>query len=182
MRYLARISAAALIAALPVCTAQTATHKAKPEPKPEATAPELFEYVRSALLLLTPDDGINDNLEVTFNWTTNVMTVDQPSGHCDLFMNALDTNGVAWDLFDPSDAHQTRDKLLRLTLVSVSGTKARTCYDKAGQVDESIPTNRIRLLFSYTKAEQWTGFQTKMAKALKRLIVLSGGTPEVKLF
>ncbi len=68
MRQLAHICAAALIAVLPACAAQTASHKARPEPKANATAPELFEYVRSALLLLTPDDGINDNLEVTFNW------------------------------------------------------------------------------------------------------------------
>jgi hypothetical protein len=182
MRQLAHICAAALIAVLPACAAQTASHKARPEPKVNATAPELFEYVRSALLLLTPDDGINDNLEVTFNWNTNVMTIAQPGGHCDLFMNALNTNDVAWDMFDPSDAHETRDKLLRLTLVSVSSTKARTCYDKENEVDDSVPTNRVRLLFSYTKADQWPNFQTKLAKALKRLIVLSGGTPEKTLF
>ncbi len=187
MRPFARINiaaliAAALIAALPACIAQTSTRKAGTEPKPGATAPELFEYVRSALLLLTPDDGVNDNQEVTFNWTTNVMSIVQPSGHCDLYMNALNSNDVAWDVFDPSDSHETREKLVRLTLVSVSGTKARTCYDKAGRVDESVPTNRIRLLFSYSKADQWPGFQPKLTKTLKRLIVLCGGTPEVKLF
>jgi hypothetical protein len=69
-----------------------------------------------------------------------------------------------------------------LTLVSVSSTKARTCYDKENEVDDSVPTNRVRLLFSYTKADQWPNFQTKLAKSLKRLIVLSGGTPEKTLF
>ncbi len=182
MRQLARICAAALIAVLPACTAQSSTHRPRPEPKTEATAPELFEYVRSALLLLTPEDGVNDNNEVTFNWSTNVMTIAQPGGHCDLFMNALNSNDVAWDVFDPSDTHETRGKLLRLTLVSVSGTRARTCYDKAGRVDESVPANRIRLLFSYSKADQWTGFQAKLTKALKKLIVLSGGAGEVNLF
>jgi len=182
MRQMARICAAALLAVLPACTAQTATHKTRPEPKPDATAPELFEYVRSALLLLSPEDGVNDNLEVTFNWTTNVMTISQPGGRCDLFINALNSNDVAWDVFDPSDSHESRDKLVRLTLVSVSGTKARICYDKAGNVDEGVPMNRIRFLFSYTKADQWQGFQGKMSKTLKRLIVLTGGTPEVKLF
>ena len=142
MRLLARIGAA-LIAVLPACPAQTANRKSKPEPKPEATAPELFEYVRSALLLLTPDDGINDNVEVSYNWEKNVMTIAQPGGHCDLFLNALNTNDLAWDIFDPSDTQQMRDKLLRLTLVSVSETKARICYDKMNQVDESAPTNRI---------------------------------------
>ncbi len=182
MRQMVRICAAALISVLPACTAQTPTHQPRPEPKTEATAPELFEYVRSALLLLTPEDGVNDNVEVTFNWSTNVMTIAQPAGHCDLFMNALNSNDVAWDIFDPSDTHETRGKLLRLTLVSVSGTRARTCYDKAGRVDESVPANRIRFLFSQQKADQWPGFQAKLTKTLKKLIVLSGGTGEVKLF
>jgi hypothetical protein len=174
--------AAALIAVLPACNAQTPTRKARPEPKPEATAPELFEYVRSALLLLTPEDGVNDNQEVTFKWDTNVMTITQPGGHCDLYMNALNSNDVAWDVFDPSDSHETREKLVRLTLVSVSGTRARTCYSNTGQEDDGVPANRIRFLFSYTKADQWPNFQAKLSKSLKRLIVLSGGTPDVKLF
>jgi len=182
MKHFARTCAAALIAVLPACAAQTTTHKARPEPKPEATAPELFEYVRSALLLLTPEDGVNDNLEVTFNWTTNVMTIVQPTGHCELFMNALNSNDVAWDVFDPSDAHESRERLIRLTLVSVSGTRARTCYDTAGREDVSVPANRIRFLFAYTKADQWTGFQAKLTKALKRLIVLSGGAGPVQRF
>jgi hypothetical protein len=182
MRQFAGICAVALILVLPACTAQTTAHKPKPEPKPEATAPELFEYVRSALLLLTPEDGVNDNLEVTFNWTTNVMTIAQPGGHCDLFMNALNSNDVAWDVFDPSDSHESREKLARLTLVSISGTRARTCYDKAGRVDEGVPANRIRFLFSYSKADQWPGFQTKLTKTLKKLIILSGGTGPVQRF
>jgi hypothetical protein len=63
---IARISivAAVLIAILPGCSAQTATHKKKAPPKPEPTAQELFEYIRGALLSLSPEDGINDNLEV----------------------------------------------------------------------------------------------------------------------
>jgi hypothetical protein len=182
MRQFAGICAVALILVLPACTAQTTAHKPKPEPKPEATAPELFEYVRSALLLLTPEDGVNDNLEVTFNWTTNVMTIAQPGGHCDLFMNALNSNDVAWDVFDPSDSHESREKLARLTLVSISGTRARTCYDKAGRMDEGVPANRIRFLFSYSKADQWPGFQTKLTKTLKKLIILSGGTGPVQRF
>lgn len=173
---------AVLLAVLPACSAQSTTRSSRPDPKANATAPELFEYVRSALLLLTPEDGVNDNQEVTMNWTTNVMTIAQPAGHCDLYMNALNANNVAWDVFDPSDAHETREKLVRLTLVSVSGTKARTCYDKAGRVDESVPSNRIRFLFSYQKADQWPNFQSKLTKAMKRLIVLSGGTEYKELF
>jgi hypothetical protein len=175
-------SAAVLIAVLPACSAQSTTRSARPDPKSNAAAPELFEYVRSALLLLTPEDGVNDNQEVTMNWTTNVMTIAQPAGHCDLYMNALNANDVAWDVFDPSDAHETREKLVRLTLVSISGTKARTCYDKAGRVDESVPSNRIRFLFSFQKADQWPNFQSKLTKALKRLIVLSGGTGNTERF
>jgi len=182
MKQVACILTATLIAVLPACSAQTSTHKARPEPKPNATAPELFEYVRSALLLLTPEDGVNDNLEVSFNWDTNVMTIAQPGGHCDLFMNALNGNDVAWDVFDPSDSHESREKLVRLTLVSVSGSRARTCYDKQENVDEDVPTNRIRFLFAFSKADQWPGFQAKLTKALKKLIVLSGGAGEVKLF
>lgn len=182
MKQLRRVCALVLVIVLPACSAQSANHRSRPEPKQDASASELFEYVRSALLLLSPDDGINDNLEVTFDWNKNMMAVAQPGGHCDLFLNALNTNDVAWDLFDPSDAHQTRDKLLRLTLVSVSNTKARICYDKANEVDDTAPSNRVRLLFSYTKAEQWPGFQAKMAKALKRLIVLTGGEEPKELF
>ncbi len=182
MGQIARICAVAMIAVLPACTAQTSTRRSRPEPKPTATAPEIFEYVRSALLLLTPDDGINDNREVTMNWTTHVMTITGPEGHCDIYMNALNSNDVAWDIFDPSDAYQTRGNLVRLTMVSVSGTKARTCYDKSGAEDTSIPGNRVRLLFSYSKADQWPGFQVKFSKAIKKLIVLCGGMPEVKIF
>jgi hypothetical protein len=174
--------AALMIAVLPACPAQSSTRGTRPDPKANAAAPELFEYVRSALLLLTPEDGVNDNQEVTMNWTTYVMTITQPGGHCDLYMNALNANDVAWDVFDPSDAHESREKLVRLTLVSVSGTRARTCYDKAGRADDSIPSNRIRFLFSYQKADQWPNFQSKLSKALKRLIVLSGGTSNKEVF
>jgi hypothetical protein len=186
MKQLARrtniVIATALIAILPVCSAQTASHKTKPVPKPPPTAPELFEYIRSALLLLSPDDGINDNVEVTFNPASSVLTVTQPGGHCDQFLNALNANNVAWDIFDPSDSHQTREKLLRLTLVSVSGKTARTCYDKSNHVDPEVTTNRVRLLFSQTKVDEWPNFQYKMAKAIKALIVLSGGVPENDIF
>jgi hypothetical protein len=182
MRQMARICAVVLIAVLPACTAQTSTRRSRSEPKPTATAPELFEYVRSALLLLSPDDGINDNREVTMDWTTHVMTITQPGGRCDIFMSALNSNEVSWDIFDPSDANQTRGDLVRLTMISISGTRARTCYDKTGLEDTSVPTNRVRFLFSYSKANQWTGFQAKFSKAMKKLVVLCGGMPEVQLF
>jgi hypothetical protein len=182
MTYLTRVCAAALIMMLPVCSAQTAHHAKKPDPKPEPTTPELSEYVRGELLSLSPEDGINDNLEVTFDPISKVMTVREPGGHCDQFLNALDSNTAVWDVFDPSDSVQQRDQLLRLTFVSVSGKVARTCYDKQNHVDPSLIANRVRLLFSLNKAEEIPKFQEKMAKAFKELIVLSGGAPENNLF
>jgi hypothetical protein len=178
----AAVFAAALLVILPAGFAQTTTHKKRPDPKPEPTAPELFEYVRSALLLLSPDDGVDDNQEVTFDPATGVLTVNQPGGHCDQFLSALDANNVVWDEYDPSDNSHARDRLLRLTLVSVSGKNARICYDKLNHVDASLPENRIRLLFDETKADRWPDFQKKMAKAIKKLIELSGGTPAKDLF
>jgi hypothetical protein len=171
-----------LIATSPAGFAQTAAAKKKAPPKPPPTQQELFEYIRSSLILLTPDDGINDNVEVTFNPTTSVLMVAQPSGHCDEFLNALDAKNAVWDQFDPSDSQQTREKLVRLTLVSVAGKPARICYDKSNQVDNSVPQNRIRLLFSFSKAEQWPLFQEKFSKALKQLIALSGAPPVTDIF
>ena len=186
MTRLARIRVAALatvlIAILPACSAQTATHKKKAPPKPEPTAPELFEYIRGALLSLSPEDGINDNLEVSYNLATSVLTVTQPGGHCDEFLSALNANELVWDDFDPSDPRNTRERLVRLTLVSMSGKKARTCYDKEGTEDTSVPGNRVRLLFSYAKADQRADFQKNMTVAVKKLIALSGGAAEKALF
>ncbi len=175
-------SAVLLVATLPACPAQNAVPKRKTPPKPPPTQQELFEYVRSALILLSPDDGINDNVEVTFNPATSVLAVTQPSGHCDEFLNALDAQNAVWDQFDPSDAQQTREKLVRFTLVSVAGKPARICYDKANEVDNSVPQNRVRLLFSFSKAEQWPLFQEKFSKALKQLIALSGAPSVTDIF
>jgi hypothetical protein len=171
-----------LIATVPACFGQSTTPKKKTPPKPPPTPQELFEYVRSSLILLSPDDGINDNVEVTFNPATSVLSVTQPSGHCDEFLNALDAKNAVWDQFDPSDSQQTRDKLVRLTLVSVAGKPARICYDKSNEVESSVPQNRVRLLFSFSKAEQWPLFQEKFSKALKQLIALSGAPPVTDIF
>ena len=67
-------------------------------------------------------------------------------------------------------------------LVSVSGKTARTCYDKTNQVDPTVPANRVRLLFSYAKADTRPKFQETMTKAIKKLIALTGGAPEKDLF
>lgn len=182
MTQLARICAVALVATLPACFAQTAHHNKKPPPKPEPTAPELFAYIRGELLALSPEDRINDNLEVSLDPATTVLTVTQPDGHCDLFLNALDANTVVWDVFDASDTYQSREKLLRLTLVSVSGKTARTCYDRQNHVDARTASNRARFLFSLSKADEVPDFEAKMAKAMKKLIMLSGGAPEKDIF
>ncbi len=163
-------------------SAQTASRARKAPPKPEPTAPELFEYIRGALLSLSPEDGINDNLEVKYDLATSTMTVTQPGGHCDEFFGSLNANQVVWDDFDPSDSRNTRERLVRVTLVSVSGKTARTCYDKANNVDGTAPNNRVRLLFSYVKADQRPKFQERMTKAIRKLIALSGGAPEQDLF
>jgi hypothetical protein len=149
---------------------------------PEPTQEDLAEYLRGKLLLLSPSDGINDNLEVRFDSSTSTLTVIQPTGRCEQFLGALDANNISWDIFDPSDSENPRDKLLRLTTNSVSGERARVCFGMNGQPEEGTSTNRVRLLFSLTKADQIAGFQDKMVKTMKKLIVLSGGVEGEEFF
>jgi hypothetical protein len=130
----------------------------------------------------SPSDGFNDNLEVAYDPSTSVLTITRPGGRCEHFLNALDTNSVVWDVFDPGDAHNSREELLRLTVTSTRGKAARTCYDRGNRLDENASSNRARFLFSASKAEQTPGFQDNMTKAFKKLIVLSGGAPEKKIF
>jgi hypothetical protein len=181
MTTLARILAAILVVVLPVCSAQT-THHARKPPKPEPTQQDLFDYVRGELLALTPNDGINDNLDVSFDSATSTLSITQPDGRCDIFLGAIDSNSAIWEVFDPSTTYHTREQVLRLTLTSLSGKKARTCYDSHNQVDTSIPENRARLLFSLAMANAVPSFTDKMSKAVKKLIVLAGGSPEKNIF
>jgi hypothetical protein len=171
-----------ITAALPVGWAQTPVHKKKAEPKPELTSQDLFAYIRGALLAYSPDDRINDNLEVAIDPTATVLTIKQPDGHCDQFLSALDANTLVWDVYDASDSSTSRQPLLRLTVVSVAGKNARTCYDQDNQADSSIPSNRARFLFSLAKVQDVSGFQAKTNKALKKLIALSGGSAERDIF
>ncbi|MGA2888125.1 MAG: hypothetical protein ABSE51_08745 [Terracidiphilus sp.] len=157
-------------------------HAKKSDPKPDLTDEELVEYLRGKLLVDSPSDGFNDNLEVAYEPSTSVLTVTRPGGRCDHFLNALDTNSMVWDIFDPGDTHNSREGLLRLTVTSTRGKTARTCYDKENHLDENASSNRARFLFSSSKAEQSPGFQDNMTKALKKLIVISGGAPEKKIF
>jgi hypothetical protein len=178
----AGIFGALLAIAVPASLAQTETPKKKAKPKPEPTSAELFAYIRGALLEFSPDDRINDNLEVTIDPTATVLTVKQPDGHCDIFLSALDANTIAWDIYDASDSMEARQPLARLTVVSVAGKNARTCYDVDNQVDQTISGNRARLLFSWGKIPDGSGVQAKMTKALKKLIALSGGSAEKDIF
>jgi hypothetical protein len=178
-----RLSAMALLLFVPLCCAQTTTHRKTATPsKPEPTEPELVEYIRGALLSLSPNDGVNDNLDVRYDETTKVLTLTGPTGHCDLVISALNPNNTVWDVFDPSDSDRQREKLLRLTMVSVLGKTARTCYDRFDHVDTTLIGNRARFLFSEPKADDLPDFQGKMTKAIKKLILLSGGAPEKDLF
>ena len=159
-----------------------AQHKKKPDPKPEPTQQELFDYIRGKLLALSPSDGINDNIEVAFDPATSVLSITQPDGRCDIFLSAIDTNSAIWEVFDPSDTYHTREQLLRVTLTSLSGKKARTCYDNHNQVDPTPVSNRARLLFSLSKASAVPSFTDNMGKAIKKLVVLAGGAPEKDFF
>lgn len=172
-RQVAGILAVVLMALVP---SNAQTHK-KSDPKSEPTMPELVEYVRSALLTFSPGDGINDNLDVSFDEISKVLRITTPVGHCDLFLDALNTNNASWDEFDASDSTGSRPELLRFTLVSLSGRAARTCYDKQNRVDTTMMPNRARLLFS-TRAEEMPNFRDKVGKAVKKLVILSGGEPE----
>lgn len=183
MTLLPRICAVTLFLALPVCSAQTTpTHHAKKPPKPEPTQQELFDYVRGELLALTPSDGINDNQEVTYDLANSVLSINQPDGRCDIYLGNIDSNSAIWEVFDPSDTYHTREQVLRLTLTSLSGKRARTCYDKNNQADPSIVANRARLLFSLAMSNAVPKFTDNMGKAIKKLIALAGGTPEKDLF
>jgi hypothetical protein len=177
----AGVCAAVLAIAVPMVSAQTATHKAAAA-KPALTSQDLYAYIRGALLAYSPDDRINDNLEVALDPTATVLTIKQPDGHCDIFLNALDANTITWDFYDASDSMASRQPLARLTVISVPGKNARTCYDVDNQVDATISGNRARLLFSWEKIPESSGFQTKMTKAMKKLIAMSGGTAEKDIF
>jgi len=184
MMPLGRLCAVAFLLALPVCCAQTAptSHHARKPPKPEPTQQELFDYVRGQLLALSPSDGTNDNREVTYNMATSVLSITRPDGRCDIFLGQLDSNSTLWEVFDPSDSYRTREQVLRLTLTSLNGKQARTCYDTHNQVDTSIPGNRVRLLFSLARTNAISGFTDKMDTAIKKLIALAGGMPEKDIF
>jgi hypothetical protein len=165
-----------------MCAAQSKPAHKKSAPVKEPTAAELFAYMRGVLLQYSADDGSNDNLEVAIDPTATVLTIKQPDGHCDIFLNALDANTVSWDVYDASDSMQTRAPLARLTVVSVAGKKARTCYDPDNNLDPAPSATRARILFSWEKIPEGSGFQSKFTRAFKKLITQSGGAAEASLF
>jgi hypothetical protein len=162
--------------------AQSQTSKKAAPPKPEPTAAELFEYIRGALLAYSADDRVNDNLEVSIDPTYTILTIKQPDGHCDIFLGALDANTISWDVYDATDSAETRAPLARMNVVSRAGKKARTCYDNDNNVDTTIATTYARILVSWDKIPASSALQTKMTKAMKKLIKQSGGYAEKDLF
>jgi hypothetical protein len=134
--------------------------------------------VRSRLLSLSPSDGVNDNLEVAYNPDISTLTITQPDGRCDIFLNSIDNNSAVWEIIDPSENNHPRAEVLRLTVNSVSGKKARACYDNQNQIDTNLASNRARIFFSLSKARATPGFTEKMDKAIKELVVASGGAAE----
>ena len=198
MTGLARICAPALLLAIcgcgpdpthtaPAAEPGRAAHKATGSgqvhaQKPEPTQQELADYVRGKLLELSPNDGINDNQDVSFDAATGVLSVTQPDGRCDVFLAAINSNSLLWETFDPSDTYHPRAKVLRVTVTALGGQKARTCYDMHDQVDASVARNRARLLFSLPKTDAVPNFQQNMTKALQKLILSAGGAPEKDLF
>ncbi|MGB9408194.1 MAG: hypothetical protein WCA89_11700, partial [Terracidiphilus sp.] len=86
-----------------------AIHAKAADPLLDATQQDLVDYLHGKLIALSPSDGINDNLEVKFDPSTSTLTVLQPGSHCDQFLSSLDTNNMSWDIFDPSDAHNSRE-------------------------------------------------------------------------
>jgi hypothetical protein len=198
MRSLAQICAATVLVLLCGCSPLPSelAQSASPAPvkrkavavqhasvkKAEPTQQELFDYVRGKLLALSPNDGYNDNQEVSFDSATSILSITQPDGRCDIFLSAIDSNSMIWEIFDPSDTYHARQQVLRLTLTSLSGKKARTCYDAHNQVDTSVPGNRARLLFSLQKTNAVPDFSENMNKAVKKLVTLAGGEAEKSLF
>ncbi len=182
LRLAAAVCAVALTFAAPASMAQTNAPKKKAPPKPEPTTAELFTYIHGAMLEYSPDDRVNDNLDILIDPTATILTIKQPDGHCDIFLNSLDANTITWDVYDASDSMQTRAPLARMTVVAVAGKRARTCYDTENNLDPSTPPGRVRLLFSWDKIPEGSGFQAKMTKAFKKLIAKSGGSTEKDIF
>ena len=88
---------------------------------------------------------------------------------------ALDANDVVWDDFDPSDSRNTRERLVRVTHgLRERQNGAEPATTRPIRLIPAIPTNRVRLLFSFAKADQRPKFQDTMTKAIKKLIALSG--------
>jgi hypothetical protein len=180
-----RLATGALAAVLTIavwpCCAQTNAPKKK-LPVHEPNSAELFAYMHGVLLAYSPEDGVNDNLEISIDPTATILTIKQPDGHCDIFLSALDANTIVWDVYDATDSMQSRPPLARLTVDAIAGKKARTCYDPENNLDPSISTTRARILFSWESIPDGSGFQAKFTRALKKLIKISGGMSEKDIF
>ena len=179
----AMVCAAVMAAGAHACLAQSTPQKKKaPPPPPPMTSAELFAYIHGALMEFSAEDTVNDNLDVTIDPTATILTIKQPDGHCDIFLAALDPSTISWDVYDASDSMETRAPLARMTVVALAGKKARTCYDPDNNIDPSTPVSRARILFSWERIPEGSGFQSKFTKAFKNLIKMSGGAGEKASF
>ena len=145
------------------------TAQRKPEPKPEPTAQELFEYVRSALILLSPDDGINDNLEVTFNPATQLDDRNAARRPLRSISRMRSTQTMsAWDVFDPSDASRVpRTALAPYTGLRQRQEGAEPATTRQNKSMQALPANRVRLLFSLSQGGPVAQLPGQIVKGLQ---------------
>ena len=181
------IAALILVLAAGLAFAQTKPHAkpssdqvpvATPAPDPEPTMEETYEYIRGKLLTLATEDPRNAITFVSFeNATCTLKTIDQGGRKNELLIGNLDTNNLAWEIYDPNTGYS---KQLRITLLARVGKTGGTqsLHDKVTANElQSVP-----LAFSLTKAAEVPDFQTKMIKAFTHLIVLCGGPAPKELF
>ena len=179
----AGVCAALLAIVVSSSRAQPAMHRKKAvAAKPEATAAELFEYIRGTLMAYSPDDRINDNLDVSLDPTATVLTIKQPDGHCDIFLGALDANTVTWDFYDASDSMVSRQPLARMSVVSLPGKSAAHLL-RPGQPGRPVDSDQPGAIAVFVGEDsRGSGVQSKVTKAMKKLIALSGGYAEKDIF
>ena len=145
---------------------------------------QAFNFLRGKLISLSTQDGHNGVSEITLNESNCTSTVFwEDKTYNSIFWANLDANTISWDIYNPNkNETNTFDKLIRITVASKPDYPARQLFEANGQIDNSKPTNRLRLLFSLPRAADVPDFQNKIEKAVKRLITLCGGEPENHLF
>lgn len=157
--------------------------------KTQPTKQETFEYLRGKLLSLSTHDGINGVTDVKFDENACVLQIFFENGKWnEIFINNLDANSIAWDIYDPNldpdrpNKNIVYDKLIRITIASINSSSiARNSYNSLSSITpDNGNKNYARLFFDISKAADIPNFQDKITKAVKRLIVLCGGKKEEK--